>query len=497
MIRRLLLAATAAVIAAVGVTTAGAGGPARPARSVPLSHSGQWLVDGSGRVVIDHGFNVVAKLAPYDPARVGFGADDAAFLADHGFTVVRLGVIPAALEPAPDEFDDAYLDSIARTVHTLSTYGIRSLLDFHQDLYNEKYGGEGLPAWMAIDDGIPPQPQAGFPGSYFAMPALWRAFDNLWDDADGPGGIGLRERMAQMWAHVAQRFRGDPAVLGYDIFNEPYPGSDYASCFPPAGCASDDKDRLAPFMLASIKAIHAVDPTHLAFYEPWLMFDYGAPTALGGFADDMSGMSFHDYCLATVGFPETPPTRTICNTMVEERVMANALEHARTSGDALLLSEFGAVTNETELREILSLADAHGISWTNWAYCHCGDPTGNGTAEALVYDPAKPPVGDNVNDVTLGVLDEPYPRLVAGTPGAFSFDPDSRRFTFEYSTKGVTGSLRPGLLTEIWVGSMHYPRGYRVVARGAHVVSRPGADVLQLKSKRTAGTVTVTLSPAP
>ena len=193
----------------------------------------------------------------------------------------------------------------------LGRFGIRSLLDFHQDLFTERYQGEGFPDWMAVDDGLPAQPTAGFPGNYFAMPALWRAFDNLWADAPAPDGVGLVEHVARMWGHVAHRFRGDPDVLGYDVLNEPSPGSDYASCFPPQGCPEPTRTELAPFMAASIRRIHAVDPTHLAFYEPWLMFDYGAPTALGDFADDISGMSFHPYCLAAVGAPETPPTRAV------------------------------------------------------------------------------------------------------------------------------------------------------------------------------------------
>ncbi|MBV8689189.1 MAG: cellulase family glycosylhydrolase, partial [Candidatus Eremiobacteraeota bacterium] len=432
----------------------------------------------------------------FDPARNGFGRDDARFLAAHGFTAVRFGVLLQGVEPAPGRYDDRYVASIRRTVDLLGRYGIRSLLDFHQDLYSQRYQGEGLPAWMALDDGLPAQPQAGFPGDYFGMPALWRAFDNLWTDAKGPGGVGLRERYAAALGHVAAAFRGDPAILGYDVFNEPFPGSPYLSCFPPRGCPEQDAARLAPFTRATIKAIHRNDPKHLAFYEPWLTFDYGAPTGLGRFADSRSGLSFHDYCLATVGAPETPPTRTMCNKLVEERVIANALDQTRVSHDALLLTEFGATTDTTELHEILGLADSNDIPWMDWAYCACGDPTSNGQAEALVYDPRKPPSGSNVNQTALDVLDEPYPRLVAGTPGPFGYDAGSRTFRFRYSTAGVAGSLRPGLPTSVWIGRMHYPHGYHVRVTGAKVVSRAGASVLTLVAKPGARTVSVTVTPA-
>ena len=488
------MAAAAVLAAASSLTTAAATPSHSPPRPVTLGHAGQWLTDVDGRVVIDHGFNLVAKRPPYLPSASGFGADDASFLARHGFTAVRLGVLPEAVEPKPGEYDDRYLDGIASTVHLLQGYGIRSLLDFHQDLFSQRYQGEGLPDWMSEDDGLPAQPQAGFPGNYFAMPALWRAFDNFWGNAAGPGGVGLRDSYTAMWAHVAQRFAGDPAVLGYDLFNEPFPGSNYLSCFPPQGCPNDEAKRLAPFMRAIIDAIHRVDPLHVTFYEPWLQFDYGAPTGLGNFADDMSGMSFHDYCLATVGVPESPPMRAACNSLVEERVVANAMAQAKTSGDALLLSEFGATDNTTELREILSLADSHNIPWLDWAYCACGDPTGNGSAEALVHDPSKPPTGKNVARGVLDTLDEPYPRLVAGTPQGYLYDPRTRAFRFSYSTKPAGSYLRTGAATQIWVGRLHYPHGYRVTVNGGRVVSK-SATVLSVANLPGATTVDVVIIP--
>ena len=55
----------------------------------PQQH-GRWLLDGQGRVRIDHGVNMVFKRAPYAPDATGFGADDARFLQRNGFTTVRL-----------------------------------------------------------------------------------------------------------------------------------------------------------------------------------------------------------------------------------------------------------------------------------------------------------------------------------------------------------------------------------------------------------------------
>jgi endoglycosylceramidase len=113
--------------------------PAQATPTLPLGHSGRWITDAQGRVVIVHGTNMVYKLPPYYPTVAGFGDDDAAFLARIGFNAVRVGVIWKAVEPRPGIYDDAYLRRIAATVAVLHHHGIVSLLDFHQDMYNERF----------------------------------------------------------------------------------------------------------------------------------------------------------------------------------------------------------------------------------------------------------------------------------------------------------------------------------------------------------------------
>jgi endoglycosylceramidase len=170
-----------------------AGTPADAPRARP---HGRWLLDPQGRVLVLHGLNMVYKRAPYAPDAEGFGRDDARFLARNGFTTVRLGLVWKAVEPSPGEYDDAYLARIRRTAQLLAREGIWTLLDFHQDLFNERFQGEGAPDWAVQDEGLPAEPQAGFPANYFGMPALNRAFDHFWADDPGPGGVGLQDRYA-------------------------------------------------------------------------------------------------------------------------------------------------------------------------------------------------------------------------------------------------------------------------------------------------------------
>src|SRR3954453_23591293 len=400
----------------------------------PLDQAGRWITDSGGRVVILHGINMVYKRPPYEPAAVGFGADDAAFLERNGFDTVRLGAIERGVEPQPGRYDPRYIVEMRSTERMLARRGIFSLIDFHQDLYNERFGGEGWPDWAVHDEGLVDDPGAGFPGNYLVSAGLNRAFDHFWAN-----DFGLQNSYAAAWRHVADRFKSNRYVLGYDLLNEPWPGSAYAQCVQPAGCPVFDQ-QLADFVQRVRTAIRAVDPSTLVFYEPNVIFNNGADTNLPNFGDKNAAMSFHDYCLTANegggGYGEE------CR-QFDSMVFDNADKRANATGDALLLTEFGATDDQGALLGPLAIADQHMMSWQEWHYCGCDDPTttGAGDKQAIVLDPKKPPSGDNLKKDTLDVLSRPFPRLTAGRPDSWAFDPDPHQFTFGYDpSQRVDGS---------------------------------------------------------
>src|SRR4051794_11803545 len=435
----------------------------------PFDHAGRFVTDGQGRVFISHGVNLVYKVPPFEPSVTGFGEDDAAFLAHEGFNSVRLGMIYKAVEPQPGIYDDAYLARIAQTAAVLEKHGITPLIDFHQDMYNERFQGEGWPDWAVLDDGIPAQPQEGFPNNYLIQPAVNRAFDNFWNDAQSTGGVGLVERYAQAWNHVAGRFAADRGVLGYDVMNEPWPGSGWQQCANPAGCPAFDQGAFADFWRKAITAIRGSDKQHLVFYEPNVIFNDGADTQLPKFDDTQLGMSWHNYCLVGDVSGSGGGGGGGCGTE-EGLVFQNALKRSEATGDTQLLTEFGATDDLDTLKRITGSADDYMVGWQYWHYCGCNDPTtqGPGETQAIVKDPAKPPTGDNLKTEKLAVLVRPYPQLVAGTPKSWAFDADAKKFSLEYSTKRAGGgSFTSAPATEVFVPQRQYPKGYAVQATGA------------------------------
>jgi endoglycosylceramidase len=490
LIKIRLGATVKSIVGAAGVVLALVLPSYAPAAPVPpLDHAGRWITDADGRVVILHGWNMVYKVGSYRPEDAGFGDDDAQFLADNGFNSVRLGVIYKGLEGTAGTYDEAYLDSIARTESTLAGHGIFSLLDFHQDLYNERFQGEGFPDWAVVGDAatLPAEPQVGFPGNYLVMPALDRAFDHFWLNDLAADGRTLQDAYAAAWRHVAGRFADNPHVLGYNILNEPWPGSQYPSCTSTAGCPVFDQQFLQPFSERVIAAIRQADPDTLAWYAPLLTFDFGADTSHGDTGDAHAGFAFNMYCLAELGGAVAdlgPATGPECDTGYG-LALDNAEQQSTETGDALLMTEFAATDKLPIIKRVVELADERMIGWQQWHYCACDDPTTSGPGvQALVGDASEPPTGTNVNDQKLLVSSRPYPQAVSGTPQSYGFNDGTKEFHLDYSTARADGSgdFPVGSRTEIFVPELHYPDGYAVDVHGAEVVSAPGAQVLTLAS---------------
>ena len=99
-----------------------------------------------------------------------------------------------------------------------------------------------------------------------------------------------------------------------------------------------------------------------------------------------------------------------CDTF-DDLVWKNTAAHVRRTGDAPLLTEFGATTHQPTLRDMVDRAEAALIGWQYWAYCGCDDPTttGPGATQALVFDPGKAPRGRNVDWAKMRALVIPHP----------------------------------------------------------------------------------------
>ncbi|MEQ9364116.1 MAG: cellulase family glycosylhydrolase [Leptospirales bacterium] len=195
------------------------------------------IVDSFGREILLRGVNVNSHIEywqhnPEFDTTYPFTEADADLLASMGWNLVRLAISWSRVEPNPGEYDDEYLDEIAVSISMLADRGVYTLIDLHQDAWGPSLvappatvceegrpagGWDGAPAWATFDDGEPRCES----GPRELVPAVRAAWVNFLLNREGPGGIGIRTRYVDMFAHLVKRFANQSSVAGYGIINEP------------------------------------------------------------------------------------------------------------------------------------------------------------------------------------------------------------------------------------------------------------------------------------
>ncbi len=432
----------------------------------PLRPSGRWLRDATGRTVVVHGLQVAHKTPPYLPPEPSFSDRDARRIAALGFNAVRLAWFWRGLEPARGAVDETYLARYAAQARMLMRRGIFVLAEAHQDVYGERVFGAGFPDWATLTDDLPLGARAGFADYY--KPAARRAFDALNANRDG-----LQDAFAAAWGRVAGALRADPRLLGYDLYNEPWPGSAADACGSSRGCATWDREVLGPLQDRLARAIRGADPRGIAWYEPHLLFDFGRPSHLPRRPGDVGpvGFAFHAYCTAGAARPDhesTAPGYASCD-RADRRVFAQGEATARRLGGPPLFAEFGDTQDVRHIRRMVRLADERRTGWLYWGWKDWVDVPGGKGSGALF--------ADSGDDTTFrarkaAALAEPYPAATAGEPLRLALRPRPPDLHLPLATEPVRAAP-----TVVVVPPINFPRGYRTRVAGARA-SRLGRGVV-------------------
>ncbi|QFY06644.1 cellulase family glycosylhydrolase [Nonomuraea phyllanthi] len=264
-----------------------------------------------------------------------FTEDDAALLAGLGMNCVRIPVNYRHWESdeRPFEIDPRGFRHLDRVIGLLGAHGIYSVIDLHA------LPGSQNQHWHSDN----PTHVAGF-----------------WQHRH------FQDRAVHLWEVIADHYRDNPWVAGYNPVNEP-------------GDVSGKV--IGPFYDRLVKAVRAADPHHILFLDG---NTYSTDFSIFREMYENTVFVLHDYALA--GFAHGGPypgyTRgEWCDKNELERTFARRSRFQRETGTPLWVGEFGPVyTGDPAvdqqryqiLRDQLDIYDEHGAGWSLWTYKDVG-----------------------------------------------------------------------------------------------------------------------------
>lgn len=257
--------------------------------------------------------------------------EDFALIRGMGFNSIRLPFHYGLIEQKPYQYDRrgvAYLDLAVRAAEK---NGLRVILDMHAAPGAQNHD------WHSDSDG--------------------RAL--FWTKK------GYQDRAAALWQFLADRYKDEPAVAGYDLLNETV--------------LHHGAEPLNRYYEKAIKAIRAVDRQHIIFVEGnrWAQ----DIACLDNFSDDNLVLGIHFYEPLEFTFNFIPgisyPLRggkVVWDKAFMHKRLQGAVRIARKAGRPLWCGEFGVhsrgglYSEQLWLRDILAHFEALDIHWHYWTW---------------------------------------------------------------------------------------------------------------------------------
>ncbi|BEV10301.1 cellulase family glycosylhydrolase [Asticcacaulis sp. DW145] len=239
-----------------------------------------------------------------------------------GFNSVRLPMhfalftLPVDKEPVPGQ--DTWLEDGFRRTDALLDWAKANDLYVILDLHAAP-GGQGND--INISDRDPTKP-------------------SLWQDP------AHQAKMVSLWRKLADRYKDEPYIAGYDILNEPNWG--FADASDRNGCQEKGNAPLRELMVRTTKAIREVDQRHIIIIEGNCWGNNYAGVLDGGLWDPNMVLSFHKYWNFT--------TRDTLTTILTLRDRYQV---------PVWLGESGENAN-TWFSETIRLVESEGIGWAWW-----------------------------------------------------------------------------------------------------------------------------------
>ena len=419
--------------------------------------NGKILVDEHGRQIILRGANAGgrSKLPPFFPFEPEPDFDTglkkyADVLESLGFNVVRLLIMYEAAEPTRGKYDEEYLKKYDKMVAAFAERGFRVIVDSHQDAFSRRFCGDGFPDWM-------------MPAKYRKKPhrsdcEAWelsyvsiktgKSFDYVWSNTSG-----VLDRYVEFFGMLAERYRDEPAVIGFEPVNEPYPGWWGVSHY-----KRWHNERLYKFYEDVEKAVHKANPRFMVFTDICPMENPGLwniDRRIPKVKNLVMAPHYYD-----MGYMKFGPFNLGGDIEAMRTGLKKHMKTAEEWDTPVFVGEYGVSMHrddaEQYLTRLYTVFDEMQLSGTIWEASM--SKTLWNMRDKAILNP------DGTPRKAIYAIVRPYPRAVAGRIKSFGFDPGTNEFNMKW--KEMSDIEQP---TEI-----HLPK--RVYKKGMTVKLSPNSD---------------------
>jgi uncharacterized membrane protein HdeD (DUF308 family) len=478
--------------------------------------SGSWFRDEEKRFVLFRGVNFGSrsKMPPYLPIapldvhdiskldlkkEIESVKSELDLMKNLGFNIIRLLISWKAIEPRPNPNLDEllpegriYLEYMKEIIDELHARNLYVILDFHQDIANEAYGGDGFPDWAIVIDEeherpMPAKPDKKWQFKYMINKSLKETLKSFWENDltnldEGLKNYPARTHLEKTIGQTVKFFKslngglGHPAILAVEPFNEPHPSTIPKKDF--------EVKYLVDYYRNVNSEIEKFDKALFIFIEPrvdWIMptdtrgmpAKYGAsplavkstfgmdfiknvmvdkrlvtkkletylPSDLNSISrfSNNGVLSFHYYDTMAVAssfvkIPESLYTYKIEFPMLFAQLNQAAIER----GLIPFITEFGAFQEAEQIREYLDLQynqiEAFLLNATIWNYDLYNTEEGKDNWNYENYSL----LGPDRKPRNVDAIARPYPMRSSAEPSLISFDIDSKYAVIILKGKVVT-----------------------------------------------------------
>jgi endoglucanase len=264
-----------------------------------------------------------------------FAEEDAAFLASIGVNSVRIPLNYRHLEDDGDPFEvkKEGFRHLDRAIAACAANEIYSIIDLHA------VPGSQNQHWHSDN-------------------ATHRAV--FWEQRQ------FQDRAVHLWEAIADHYKDQAWVAGYNLINEP---------------ADESRTAIGPFYKRLVEAIRAVDPHHILFIDG---NTYATEFDIFEENWDNTVYTCHDYVRSGLGrggpYPGLTDGVYVDRATVEETFLKRS-EYARRTGTPVYVGEFGPLYTGDEavdgqrrqiLADQLEIYREHSAGWALWTYKDVG-----------------------------------------------------------------------------------------------------------------------------